>query len=270
MRVAAYQFDVRRGEVSANLEAVEEGLRSAADRGVELCCLPEMWPTSFVADGEDSAWLAATEEALERVAELSRELELVVCGSAFGAGTEGERLRNRLHVFDRGRIVLAYDKVHLFTPTAEGEGFSAGADPPATVRVRDVEVSGVICYDLRFPPLLRTPYLDGAEILVIPAQWPDTRARHWRALAVGRAVEHQAFVLAVNRTGSDLVGNRRLQLTFPGNSLVVGPHGDVLAEGRGETGLVEAQIDVREVRHLRKSVPVRRDDKPDHYRRWNA
>ena len=268
MRVAAFQFDVRRGDVTANLEAVQNGLRAASEAGIELVCLPEMWPTSFVAGVDDETWLVRTGEALDRVRDLSRELGLVVCGSAFGAGDEGQRLRNRLHVYDRGESVLSYDKLHLFSPTAEGEGFSAGEDPPPTVRVRSVELSGVVCYDLRFPPLLRAPYLDGAELLVVPAQWPETRARHWEALVRGRAVEHQAFVLAVNRTGKDVVGNRKLELSFPGNSLIVGPHGDVLAEGRGEQGLVQAAIDLREVRHLRRTVPVRRDDQARRYRSW--
>ena len=262
MRVGAYQFDVRRGEIEANLAEVERGLALARLEGVELVVLPEMWPTSFVADDAEGGWLSATRKALERVRALSAELELVICGSAFGAGDEGERPRNRLHVFDRGELVLSYDKVHLFSPTAEAEGFSAGSEPPPTAEVRDIRLSGIVCYDVRFATLLRTPFLDEAELLVVPAQWPEARAEHWRALMVGRAVEHQAFVVAANRTGTDVVGRRRLELTFPGNSLVVGPAGNVLAAGRGEAGLVAAEIDPAEVESLRRQVPVRRDERP--------
>jgi predicted amidohydrolase len=60
MRVAAFQFDVRRGDVGANLAAVERGLRAAVDGGIELVVLPEMWPTSFVAGGEPAEWLRST------------------------------------------------------------------------------------------------------------------------------------------------------------------------------------------------------------------
>jgi len=269
MRVGAFQFDVRRDDVEANLARVEEGVALAVREGLELVVLPEMWPTSF-ADGpagpEGGNGLGATHEALERVRALSADLGLVVCGSAFGASPAGEsdRPRNRLHVFDRGERVLSHDKVHLFSPTAEAESFSAGDEAPATVEVRGIRLSGVVCYDVRFGALLRAPWLDGAELLVVPAQWPDTRARHWRALIVGRAVEHQAFVVGANRTGHDVIGRRRLELAFPGNSLVVGPHGDVLAEGEGETGLVAAEIDPAEVRSLRRRVPVRRDERSVH------
>jgi len=286
VRAAAFQFDVRRGDVAANLAAVERGLSAAAGRGVELVVLPEMWPTSFVADGDPREWQRETDAALARVQELSRELGLVVAGSAFGshgaAGLEpgpgatlergaplepgGPRApRNRLTVFARGERVLVYDKLHLFSPTAEAESFSAGDALPPTVATHLGKLAGVVCYDLRFGMALRAPFLDGAEILVVPAQWPATRAGHFRALVCGRAAELQAFVVAANRTGTDLVGRRRLELAFAGNSLIAGPDGGVLAEGRGQDGLVEAGLDLAAVRALRRSVPVRDDERRDVY-----
>ena len=54
MRVAAWMFDVRKGEVSANREAALRGLEAAAQVGVELVLLPEMWPTSFLASLGDA------------------------------------------------------------------------------------------------------------------------------------------------------------------------------------------------------------------------
>ncbi|MCZ6596824.1 MAG: carbon-nitrogen family hydrolase [Planctomycetota bacterium] len=269
VKVAALQFDVRRGEVERNLAHVESGLRAAARDGVGLVVLPEMWPTSFVELEEDGAdEVARTEEALSRVASLSAELELVVCGSAFAAAGAGERPRNRLRVFDRGETALTFDKLHLFSPTGERESFSAGEDPPATVETSVGRLSGVVCYDLRFGPLTGVPFRDGAEILVVPAQWPETRATHWRALVLGRAVENQCFVVACNRIGTDLVGRRRLELSFPGNSIVADPAGRVRAEGRGEDGLVTAAIDLDEVRALRSQVPVARDRRDDLYGDW--
>ncbi len=263
MRVAAFQFDVRRGDVGANLAAVERGLRAASEQGVELVVLPEMWATSFVAEADAEA-LRETDAALERVRALSRELRLAVAGSAFGAPPTGAKdtlPRNRLTLIQDGEDLLTYDKVHLFSPTAEHLGFSGGTRAPATVDCGELRVSGAICYDLRFASLLRAPFDDGAELLLVPAQWPETRSSHWRALVVGRAVEHQAFVVAANRTGADEVGRRKLALEFSGNSLIVSPHGHVLAEGRGEVGLVVADVDADDVRELRRRVPVRADER---------
>jgi predicted amidohydrolase len=275
MRVAALQLDVQRGDVDANVEAVEAGLGRAASEDVELVGLPEMWPTSFIVDVAQEAeeWLARTNAALAYVRDLSRSLDLAVFGSAFGPGdpaVPGQLPRNRLHVFDRGEEVLAYDKVHLFSLTAEHLAFSGGTTQPPTVEVRGAKLSGAVCYDLRYAPVLRRPYLDEAELLVVPAQWPDTRASHWRALCLGRAVEHQAFVVGVNRTGSIELGKRGRRLEFPGNSLIASPHGRVLAEGKGESGLVVAEVDVEEARRLRRHVPVRADEPRELYRDWQA
>jgi omega-amidase len=269
-RVAAFQFDVRRGEVQANLARVEEGLREAASRGISLVVLPEMWPTSFVDLEEfDARWLPETQAALEHVSNLSAELDLMVAGSSFAPGDLGQRPRNRLLLVDRGEELIAYDKVHLFTPTAEAEAFSAGDKEPPTVDTRLGKISCGLCYDLRFPWLFRGSYLSGAEIIVLPAQWPATRAPHWSGLVTGRAVECQAYVIACNRTGVDHIGRRRLELSFPGNSFLVGPHGDVLAAGTGAEGLVEAQLDMDGMRRLRRQVPVRRDDRADLYSAWS-
>jgi predicted amidohydrolase len=262
MRAAAFQFDVRRGDVAANLAAVERGLDAAAERGIELVVLPEMWPTSFVADGDPREWQRETDAALARVQELSRELDLVVAGSASGA-SEGRAPRNRLTVFARGERVLVYDKLHLFSPTAEAESFSAGDALPPTVATRLGKLAGIVCYDLRFALTLRAPFRDGAEILVVPAQWPAARAAHWHALVCGRAAELQAFVVAANRTGTDLVGRRRLELAFPGNSLIAGPDGVPLAEGEGQDGLIVAELELERVRALRRAVPVRDDERLD-------
>ena len=260
MRVAALQFDVRRGEVSANLEVVCTGLREARERGVELLLLPELWPTSFVPAGEKGDWVGASEEALGRVVDLAAELDLAVAGSGYGAAP-GDLPRNRFTLFDRGECLLRYDKVQLFSPTGEGLGFSPGTSPPPTARVRGLLVSGVVCYDVRFASLLRAPFLAGAELLLVPAQWPVGRASHWRALLRGRAVEHQAFVLGANRTGSETMGRRSALLEFPGNSLVADPAGHLLAEGDGAGGLVVADLDPRAPGVLRRDVPVRRDER---------
>jgi predicted amidohydrolase len=268
MRVGAWQFDVRRGDVDANLEEVERGVRAAAQEGVELLALPEMWPTSFVPYADEGDWVEASERAVEALAVLSRSSGVAICGSAFARGPSGALPRNRLHLVERGVLALAFDKVHLFSPTAETMAFSPGAEPPRTVELRGARVSGVVCYDLRFSPLLRAPFRDEAEILVVPAQWPDTRAAHWTALVTGRAVELQAYVLAANRTGRDEIGRRRLELGFPGNSLIAGPHGTIVARGRGEAGLVAAELDLEEVRALRRQVPVRSDDRQDLYATW--
>src|SRR5262245_55633473 len=107
MRTAALQFDVRRSEVAANLARVERGLREAAERGVELALLPELWPTSFCAAAADrDAAVDATEPAWTRIAELSRELRIAVAGSGYTRAAARELPRNRLRLVVDGEVAL--------------------------------------------------------------------------------------------------------------------------------------------------------------------
>ena len=264
--VACLQLDLASARPDDNLAGVLAGLERAAAGGARLVVLPEMWPTSFEPGAGEEA-LARTERALERVREASRRLALVVCGSAYGA-TGGPLLANRSHVIDRGEVVAWHDKVHLFSPTAEGAAFAAGEAPPPVVATSVGRIAPLVCYDLRFPELARAAFRGGAEILVVSAQWPRPRAAHWRALVVGRAVEGQWFVVATNRTGRDVVGRRELELDFGGGSLVVGPDGVVLAEGDERAGLVHGSLELDAVARLRRAVPVARDERPELYRRW--
>jgi omega-amidase len=266
LRVAAFQFDVTT-DPDLNRAAVDAGLVEASGRGVELVVLPELWAGGFPdGKGDAEARQVREEETVAWLAGRSAELGLCVGGTSLVR--KGDRVYNRLDLFEVGEERLAYDKVHLFTPTAEHEVCAAGERPPATVEVAGARVSGVICYDLRFPELFRVPFRDGVQVLMIPAQWPSPRDAHWRALVIARAVESQCFVVACNRTGRALIGRRGLELDFPGNSLVVSPHGEVLAEGRGETTLVQADLELDQVRSYRTRVPVHKDERPDLYRSW--
>ena len=267
MKAAAFQFDVRTDDPGHNLAEVEAGLREAARERCDLVVLPEMWPTSFSgADTPVERALAQTGHALERVRELTRELDLVVCGSSFGAARTPPT--NRWQVLAGGRVLAGYDKVHLFKPTAEEASFSAGDSPPACVETRFGRLGGIVCYDLRFPEIARALFHGQAAVIGVSAQWPEPRAAQFAALCLGRAVESQAFVAACNRTGRARIGRRGLELEFRGGSCLVDPEGRVLARGGAERELVSAELDLELPRALRIRVPVSKDERRDLYARW--
>ncbi len=270
MRVAALQFDVTDDHV-ANLAHLERALGLAAEREVDLVLLPEMWPGSFPKGREGvEARVALDRDSCERVRALTSSLGLGVAGSALAL--EDGRLTNRMELFDGGASLLRYDKVHLFSPTAEQEVFDAGVEAPRVVSTRFGRVSGGVCYDLRFPEVFRPAFRSGVEVLLVSAQWPTPRRDHWVALCIARAIENQCFVVACNRTGTAEIGRRRRLLEFPGDSLVVSPLGEVLAaaprDAEAPDGLVVADCDLDVARRFRTRVPVQKDELPVLYRRW--
>ncbi|HEY5973198.1 MAG TPA: nitrilase-related carbon-nitrogen hydrolase, partial [Geobacteraceae bacterium] len=116
-----------------------------------------------------------------------------------------------------------------------------------------------ICYDLRFPELARRLAVEGAEILVVPAEWPKPREEHWRTLLRARAIENQLFVVAANCCG--IQG----KLDFFGMSLIVGPKGELLAEAGDEPVEITATLDFAEMASWREQITCFKDRKPAYY-----
>lgn len=268
LTAACVQWDVRRGDVAANLTTVTDGLRQAAAAGASLAVLPELWSTSFLADFP-AATLAAAQAAEAEVLALSGSLGLVIIGSSIEAA-DG-RMHNTARVYDRGQQIGAYRKIHLFSPIAEDRYFCAG-DDALVVDTSIGRIGVLICYDLRFPELARHYFHRNAQILVVPGQWPEARSVHWRALLRARAIENEMYVVGCNRLGQELsLKNNTDALVFPGDSRIIDPTGEILASGSGEQGVITAELEVRKARTIRRILPVARDQRPEVYRKlWDA
>lgn len=116
-----------------------------------------------------------------------------------------------------------------------------------------VKVGLSTCYDLRFPELYRKQVDEDAQVFIIPAAWPAARVAAWRTLLQARAIENQVFVVACNTAGT------HANTEMGGNSAVISPTGEVLAEaGRGERVLT-LDIDLADVAAARESFPVLAD-----------
>lgn len=262
VRAAAIQWDVQRGDVEGNLTEAVKLIAEAIECGSSIVVLPELWATSFV--GDDVAEYRDAVEKVEReIGTMSGDLGIVITGSNYEFGPDGA-IFNTARLWQDGSMLGQYRKAHLFSPHAEDRQFQAG-ETALVADTRFGRVAIAICYDLRFPELVHELALTGAEILLIPAQWPEPRDAHWNVLARARAIEGQWFVVATNRLGVEpsLVSDQ--DVSYPGNSLIVAPTGEVLAEGNGETGVVDAELRLKEVAILRRAIPVLKDRRPDFY-----
>ena len=259
MRAHLVQLDSVWENPSENFVRARRLVESARpDRG-DLVVLPEMFDTGFSFNlGKTVDREGATLAFLRK---LAADLGVTLQGARTVLGPDG-RGRNRASIIGPDGAVLAeYDKVHPFSYGREGEFFSGG-DAVVTYPWRDVRagedsapvtVCPAICYDLRFPELFRIGMLRGAELFAIGANWPAPRKLHREALSVARAIENQAFVLAVNRAGRDP------HLEYAGGSMAIGPKGDVLARLGDEEAVLSVEIDVKLVRAWRAEFPATRD-----------
>jgi len=261
------QFDVHAGDVAINLAAAKAGIAAAAAATARLVVLPEMWSTSFL-PGFPPAVLAAAAAAEIEIANLSAEHGMVIVGSSVEPTPAGAF--NTARVFDCGRLLGAYRKIHLFSPNSEHRYLEAG-ERPLLVDASVGRLGVAICYDLRFPDLMRWFFHKRCEVMVVPAQWPEARAQHWRTLLRARAIENQMFTIGCNRTGLENSLKTDEPMSFPGDSRIVDPMGEILGEGRGSDEPVVATIELRRVRTMHRILPVARDQRPTVYRQlWDS
>lgn len=279
-------MDIALGDPAENRRRAGRLVRQAAGAQPrpDVVVLPEAWTTAYdlgrLGEIADPPGGGATAQLLSG---LAREMNIaVVGGSAFEEiaedapaqdPTADRRYANVARCFDRlGRQIAEYRKIHLFRLMDEHHFITAGTAPcrfdlPAAEPLGGTAPAGlIICYDLRFPELARTLALDGAQVLFVVAQWPASRAAHWRALNIARAIENQMYVVACNRVGRKGGSGTDADEVFGGGSLIVGPRGDVLAEGDGSEGVITAELDLRQVADSRRQIPIFADRAPQAYR----
>ena len=130
-----------------------------------------MWPTSFVPEVTDSL-LEASRAAEEVVIQLSRDRQIVIIGG--GLDVQNGQAFNRAMIVDGGNVVGSYRKIHLFSPNAENRHMAAG-DAPLIADTSLGRIGVLICYDIRFPELVRYYFYKDVDILAVPSQWPRVK-----------------------------------------------------------------------------------------------
>lgn len=255
------QFEIIESNIQKNLAQVKEGLLTLAPPPGSLIALPEMWATGFAY--EDLAALSPEIPALLQELEvLAKSHQIVLAGSLPWQRGEGDDrvLQNTLFFSGTGTVPPhGIAKQYLFSFWKEDRWFQAGTRPSPVAIGSDL-VGGLVCYDLRFPEVAQLQCRQGADILLMSAQWPQARIGQWKTLLQARAIENQAFVLAANACGNwDGV-------QMGGHSLVIAPDGEILAEaGEGNDSAVlalnhEVQQELRDRFNTVAPNPWARDD----------
>ncbi len=176
LTIAAVQMALQEADIVGNTVRALELLERAGREGAGLAVLPEMWWTGF-SFRKLPAFADETPASLRAVGEVARRHGMAVIGS--WPEKEGDRVYNTAYVIGAdGEVRGSYRKVHLFRPMKEDLFLSPG-NSLTTVDLDFGRVGIAICYDLRFPELVRKLALAGAEVIAVPSQWPDVRIEHF-------------------------------------------------------------------------------------------
>ena len=247
------QFDVKSGNIDSNLSRVEEGLAEITASHTQspgMIVLPELWATGFAYE-KLPALSEKIPALLDKLQTLSAKYQIYIAGSL--PEYSEQSFYNTLFITDPKGIAGTYRKQRLFNPMLEDKFFTPGTEP-CPIQTDLGPVGALVCYDLRFPELLREQATLGANLLVVAAQWPAARIDNWRILVQARAIENQIFVIAANRCGTTD------DTPFGGHSMIVGPDGSILLEAEEDeiyTGTILELESVSAARSLFSTIPNR-------------
>jgi predicted amidohydrolase len=253
-------------QIADNLQQAGELIRRAVHEGAQFILTPENTCHIKTPQSEklQSSPYEANHPAIPFFAGLAKELGVwILVGSIAVRVSEGKVVNRSLLFSDQGKLVAHYDKIHLFDvdlPTGESHRESNIVQPGEAAVLAETpwgKLGMTICYDLRFAALFRTLAQNGAGIITVPAAFTvPTGQAHWETLLRARAIETGSFILAPAQTGTHH-GDRK---TY-GHSLVIGPWGDVIADGGTEVGVIYADLDLNEIEKARSAIPALKHDR---------
>ncbi len=267
--VAVVQMKPVLGEPEDNLVKMSEFVSTiASQQRVDLIVFPEL-ATSGYELGVRFTEIAqrVPGPTINLMAQRANEHGVYI---AFGLVTK-EKVESILYnsavmVGPDGDLIDVYNKVHL--RGEERMAFREGFKLP----VLETEIGAIglmLGWDLAFPEVARSLALDGAELLCVMANWEADSIDEWRTYLRARAYENTLFIAGANRVGEDVT------MTFGGESMVVGPRGQVYASltdevdpdtGKPLEGYSVARIDLDEVRRHREQFQILQSRQPSVYR----
>jgi nitrilase len=256
LRVTLVQFGAGR-DLESNLNRLKHLLAGIGT--TDVIALPEV----FALRGSDQDYRACAQALngplVDHLAAIARRHNAwVLAGSLIEADNQ-KCYNTSLLLNRRGDTVSSYRKIHLFQAELESgqvirerDVYEAG-DKPVMADLEGWQCGMAICYDLRFPELFRHYSARGADLFFIPSNFTQRTGKdHWEVLLRARAIENQCFVVAPDQYG---VNPHSLVESY-GNSMVVGPWGEVLARLEEGEQAVTLTLDRHDLHLTRRRVPA--------------
>jgi predicted amidohydrolase len=231
------------GRLGENLERILVGLGEAADAGAQLAVFPECALSGYGFSSKKEGLAHAVRVDGPEVATVADLAARTGCGCVFGLlERDGAKLYNACALVGPAGILGVYRKVHL--PFLGIDMFADPGDRPFAVHdLGGLRVGMHICYDGSFPETARILTLLGADLVVLPTNWPTHSECAAEHMIPTRSMENTVYVMAVNRVGEES-GFR-----FIGSSSIADPSGKVLARAGAGEEVIAAAVDPQKARN---------------------
>ncbi len=252
MKIAIYQMEIIAGNPGENRRKAAEWVGQVCkDNKPDLLIMPELWTTGYTLDRLEELAEDNGDQTIAFISDLAVRWQVAITAGSIAAKVDKRIYNTSFTVDKRGEIIHRYDKIHLVPMLDEHLYLEGGKKKAEVFEIDGVKIGVIICYDLRFPELIRSLALEDVQLLVIAAEWPAERERHWEILQLARAIENQMYIASCNTIGS-FNG-----VTYCGQSMVVDPWGDIIRKGSKDSEeTIVCTLDLQKVKEVRKNVPI--------------
>lgn len=256
-------------KLSRSLGLIEE----ASKQGVQIILGGELCTSDYDRFyGEKDITLFSEAESIpgpstDAVGELTKKYKNYVIFPMFEKKAPGIYYNSAPVVGPDGTVIGNYRKTHVAgVQVLEKLYFRAGQEFTVwdTEFEPQAKFSTIICHDRRYPETSRIVAMLGAEIMFCPTAAPGYAGGvHWDIVNTARAIDTGMFCVYSNRVGPE--GDKK----YFGESMIISPHGEVIANGGDqENAIIAAEIDLEVVDEARVAVPTLRDIRNDFYMKY--
>lgn len=251
----------------ANLQHAADLVRSAANAGARLICLPECfnspYGTQFFAEYAESV----PGDTTKSLAEMAKDNNVYLVGGSIPERS-GAKLYNTSCVFDpQGEMIAKFSKIHLFDIDIPGKftfkesSVLSPGDCVTTFKVDGFTVGLGICYDIRFAELAQVMRSRGCHVLLYPGAFNMTTGPvYFELLTRARAVDNQVYCASIAPARDTSAG-----YVSYAHSVIVAPTGQVLKSAEAEETTIIVDLDMQVITDHRQNVPTSLQKRGDVY-----
>jgi predicted amidohydrolase len=244
IRITLVQTELYWENPVANRAMMEELLSDVTS--TDMIVLPEMFTTGFTMEASKIAELM-NQDTFKWLKQMSQRFQACIVGSY--VVKEKEKFYNRLIAFYPTGEYEVYDKRHLFRMGDEHLTYTSGNDT-LVIQVNGWKIAPYVCYDLRFPVWSRN-INQAYDVAIYVANWPASRSLAWKTLLQARAIENLAYVVGVNRIGTD--GKNQY---YAGDSRVIQFDGEILLDLTSKGTVETITLSKNKLEEYRKKFPA--------------
>ncbi|MDG6218677.1 MAG: carbon-nitrogen hydrolase family protein [Candidatus Thermoplasmatota archaeon] len=250
-KVAIAQMDIVSEKKELNLKKADELSLIASEKGADFICLPEYFSTGSIPEKFNELAETIPGNTTNKLCEIAKKNKIAIAASIIEKSKD--TLYNTAVLIDsKGDLLGKQRKIHLFLEEATVVSNGKKCEVISTVNGK---IGLMVCYDTIFPEVSRKLAMNGAQMIFIPANWPDPFSTQWKIALSARALDNQIWIVAANRCGKDDT------YTYFGKSMIINPYGEIVYECGNEEDLMVWEIELKKADEFKAIINFLKDRK---------